>query len=395
MGASDAYADVVTNTFCAYKWMSRYQGRARKIGERPVASAHDLFCRIVNQEQSESGEWLEPQWEDDDSDYEQETSKPFSRPKKTLGRRVKSVRLLEELKRCPSIPSEEALRRMDDNKMSGGPPQIHFIMPEAVRNRLHDHGENMPSTDVTAPTAPTASKLERPRKPIRARHGTKVTQLSLDEILRNETITDRTAPAGWDWRPEPPKGNDLTDMINDKRPARTGTWSGVAEVLACDIGTHQVAYLMGGSRNYTDNWEGQERHHLSVLPTMSIMIGNPYMTIESRAAGGSLDGEWIETWARIQCRLMAFARDAEPAEFMRVIGLLGDDDGRTEAQYDVVDLLEDIGCYAEARVCEERVARGEEAYSDNMLLNKACVWPEEEEDEEEDEEDEVNPEAES
>ncbi|KPM36098.1 hypothetical protein AK830_g10456 [Neonectria ditissima] len=373
MGAHDAYKATVTTSGSAHRWMARYQGRARKIGEPPIASIHDMYRHMVNQEQDEDNYWLEPECEDDDSDILRD-AKPFSRPKKIPGQRVKSVKLLGELDMYAQIPSDDAIRKMGNNKMSGALPQIDFPMPEAVQAVLRDDEANRPSQ------APATSRLERPREPIRNRDDDmRAKQMSLDEMYKSENIRNRTNLAGWTWSEETPTGDDLAEAIDHRRPVRTGTWSGAAELFACDIGTHQVAYLMGGAKNLGDNWEGQQIWHLAVLPTMMSGTGNPYMTVESRGAGGSLDAEWIATWARIQCRLMAFARDAEPAEFMRVIGLLGEDDGRAEARYDVVDLLEDIGCYAEARVCEDRVKRGDEAYFESMMLSKARPKPKEEE----------------
>ncbi|KAL6403009.1 hypothetical protein AUP68_12340 [Ilyonectria robusta] len=345
------------------KWVARYQGRARKVGEAPIASSRKLLWYNDKQQQAQDGSFLGPDIEDDSSDYEIE-SEPFSRPKKVPGQRMQPTRMIN-LRSHDSLPSKRTLQRLDDNKLSGGPPQINFPLPETVDRFLR----NRQSNETTATTAtPEDPKLERPRKPIRERHGPKAVQMSVDSIYGDEAIMSRYPSA--DNKRQP--------------PARVGTWSGASELLSCDIGTHQIAYLMGmGTKTYiSSNWEGQSKEFLNVLPTMRPRSGNSYMTIESREAGGSLNGEWIATWARIQCRLLEFARDAEPSEFMRIIGLLSQDDGRTEAQYDVVDLLEDIGCYAEARYCEERMKRGAEAWFDCMLLNHVSSDENYEDDEE-------------
>ncbi|KAH7022648.1 putative amidoligase enzyme-domain-containing protein [Ilyonectria destructans] len=358
-GAIDAYKKVLRDP----KWMARYQGRARKVGEAPIASSRKLLWYNDRQEQAKDGSFLEPDIDGDSSDYEIE-SEPFSRPKKVPGHRKQATRKID-LRSQESLPSKNILRRLDDNKLSGGPPQINFPLPETIHQFLRNS-----QTDETTATIATLEdpKLERPRKPIRERHGPKAIQMSLDSIYGDEAIMSRYPSAD----------------IKRQPPVRVGTWSGASELLSCDIGTHQVAYLMGmGTKTYiSSNWEGQSKEFLSVLPTMRPTSGNSYMTIESREAGGSLNGEWIATWARIQCRLLEFARDAEPSEFMRIIGLLSQDDGRREAQYDVVDLLEDIGCYAEARYCEERLERGAEAWFDCMLLNHISSDEDDEDDEE-------------
>ncbi|KAF7540915.1 hypothetical protein G7Z17_g12095 [Cylindrodendrum hubeiense] len=357
-GAADAYREVVRHP----KWMARYQGRARKIGEPPIASSQKLWSRVLGQEEANDGSFLEPECNSDDSDIEVE-SEAFSRPKKVPGHRVRTNQKVD-LHSQGAIPSNETLQRLDDNKLRGGPPQINFPLPEAIRQLIRNRQTNETATAVATPMEPT---LERPRKPIRERHGPKASQMTLEEIFQDSVVSSRY------------QSGLFSQGINDKRPVRVGTWSGAAELLSCDIGTHQVAYLMGGRPHIGSNWEGQEKDWLSVLPTMRHKAGNSYMTIESREAGGSLDGEWIATWARIQCRLLEFARDAEPSEFMRIIGLLSEDDGRKEVQYDVVDLLEDIGCYSEAQYCEERLERGEEALFDCMLLDHISSSVEDEE----------------
>ena len=63
---------------------------------------------------------------------------------------------------------------------------------------------------------------------------------------------------------------------------------------------------------------------------------------------------YSQIWARIVCRLLEWSRDAAPSELLRVIGLcIEATEGRRE--YDAVDLLDDVGLWAEARFCEDRM----------------------------------------
>ncbi|ENH60694.1 hypothetical protein FOC1_g10015495, partial [Fusarium oxysporum f. sp. cubense race 1] len=92
----------------------------------------------------------------------------------------------------------------------------------------------------------------------------------------------------------------------------------------------------------TYNWKGQ------LMGEIPPLIGKEtHGTVESRLAAGSLDAEWIITWIKIQCRMLEWARDAEPSPLMRVIGKLSRDDVSRECTYDVLDFLRDLGVYTE------------------------------------------------
>ncbi|RKK76504.1 hypothetical protein Focb16_v000759 [Fusarium oxysporum f. sp. cubense] len=92
---------------------------------------------------------------------------------------------------------------------------------------------------------------------------------------------------------------------------------------------------------YSYNWKGQ------LMGEIPPLIGKEtHGTVESRLAAGSLDAEWIVTWIKIQCRMLEWARDAEPSQLMRVIGKLSRDVSR-ESTYDALDFLRDLGVYTE------------------------------------------------
>ncbi|KAI0164628.1 hypothetical protein GGR57DRAFT_205603 [Xylariaceae sp. FL1272] len=77
-------------------------------------------------------------------------------------------------------------------------------------------------------------------------------------------------------------------------------------------------------------------------------------TIEWRLAEPSLDGEWIATWAKICVGLYEFALYASPADIIEVIDK-AHLASKGEVSYDVIDLLDDIGLFAEAAVVENRL----------------------------------------
>ncbi|KAI0854174.1 hypothetical protein F5Y00DRAFT_267427 [Daldinia vernicosa] len=77
-------------------------------------------------------------------------------------------------------------------------------------------------------------------------------------------------------------------------------------------------------------------------------------TIEFRGAEGSLSS-WVVTWAKICVGLVKFAIRSPYHEFARVLencDASTDEDGA----YDCIDLLDDLGLYAEAEAAEKRIA---------------------------------------
>ncbi|KAK8050474.1 hypothetical protein PG994_012204 [Apiospora phragmitis] len=76
-------------------------------------------------------------------------------------------------------------------------------------------------------------------------------------------------------------------------------------------------------------------------------------TIEFREAESSLDSPWVATWAKICIGLIKFAVNAPADAFMRVI--TNCDLGERGREYDVVDLLSELGLFAEAAAAAERM----------------------------------------
>ncbi|KAI1266885.1 putative amidoligase enzyme-domain-containing protein [Xylariaceae sp. FL1019] len=98
-------------------------------------------------------------------------------------------------------------------------------------------------------------------------------------------------------------------------------------------------------------------HNYACYPLISVDIDK--RTIEWRLAEPSLDGEWIATWAKICVGVFEFALYASPIDFIEVI----DQSHRAskgEISYDIIDLLDDIGLFAEAVVVENRLKANKE-----------------------------------
>ncbi|KAF5674076.1 hypothetical protein FHETE_3136 [Fusarium heterosporum] len=313
-------------------FVARYLSRARYLGQRPVAPRAPLRRHIRQIEAEEHGGHgnLDPECESDDSDFEAKGSKPFKRPRKPKGIRrdlsiIPPVEADMGQEACDELLDSESIRREL-------PPQIVFPALDLTRFR------------TSSDTAPLLDKNRTKRK---GASYEEVKDMQLDRYC----IAELEGHQG---------GNSHTKL----------TWNGVAELMACDYGAHQVAYLMTdcvGFKGYSSNWAGQLGRHLLRNPQKT---GSYKPTVESRLGGGSLDAEWIVIWIKIQCRMLEWARDAEPARFMATIGKLSRNDHSKECTYDVLDLLRDLGMYTEIRYCRERLTRCEEAWFECMMMEQ-------------------------
>ncbi|KAL0936421.1 uncharacterized protein CTRU02_208636 [Colletotrichum truncatum] len=165
-------------------------------------------------------------------------------------------------------------------------------------------------------------------------------------------------------------------------PRRSDVMSGVRDLLGADMTSAQIGEMMRNKRvakhiNY--KFDGYSLPSMKMFPVLGGVRGeddddggggggcssaanSKNNTVEFREAAGTLDGQWIATWAKICCRLLEWSRDAAPAEYMCVIRLLAWAQEEDGAEYDVVDFLIDIGLIVEARACEERVNGGDEVW---------------------------------
>ncbi|GAP91992.1 hypothetical protein SAMD00023353_5700180 [Rosellinia necatrix] len=92
-------------------------------------------------------------------------------------------------------------------------------------------------------------------------------------------------------------------------------------------------------------------------------------TIEFRMGEGTLDADWIPVWAKICTGLFKFALYASPSDFIDV--LTNCDKARKESgSYDVVDLLNDIGLFAEAEAAQQRLKANKDRWNLKFVESK-------------------------
>ncbi|KAF5584522.1 hypothetical protein FPCIR_8652 [Fusarium pseudocircinatum] len=322
-------ADMARHEVKGQNFIPRYISRARKLGEDPIASNVALIGHIREaHEKEDDGVFLEPECESDGSDYEREDGRPFDRPRKAKGVR----REARYMPYFSDLISEDKAKRLDDESNSTRcdlPPQLDFPASQSITSRMSSQG--MPL-------------LDEQRKKMKA-------------VSRQADIQS----------PVYEMDHDKGDGDDDSLKASKVAWRGVTELLACDVGVHQVAHLMCDSttleKYYSYNWKGQLMDEIAPL-----VRKETHGTVESRLATGSLDAEWIVTWIKIQCRMLEWARDADPSQLMRVIGKLSQDDVSRECTYDVLDFLRDLGMYTELKHCQERLLRAEEAWFECTML---------------------------
>lgn len=358
---SGATAEMARNYLSkGHKWVPYYRGRARKLGEAPVASIAVMKERI--DAIREDDDFCDPDWESDDSDWE--AGEPFFRPKRTVKKGMESE---DALGRNFLRYTAETVRVLDAASLADGPPETEHIAEPLAESMDESMGES--TTDESTGSSEywssdpavvdrylqkrvtdAASLERRPWRPFMAREVPREAQKNVEPLLRT-----RGCQVG---------------------PATTDGWSGGQELLSCDINVSQLAYLLVVkfkgtamiSKNMSYNWTW-----LMVNPDH--WTGRTLETIECRMGAGSLDPKWIVTWIKIQCRMLEWARDVEPSKFMRVLGLLYDQDDRETPTYDILDLLEDMGLHTEIKLCQERLKRKAEAWNECIVLKGASKDP--------------------
>ncbi|KAI1099992.1 putative amidoligase enzyme-domain-containing protein [Jackrogersella minutella] len=91
-------------------------------------------------------------------------------------------------------------------------------------------------------------------------------------------------------------------------------------------------------------------------------------TIEFREAAGTVDAQWAEIWARICVGLTDFAIHAPVNVYLDVLSNI-DSAEAGGAPYDVLDLLEQVGLFAEAEFAEKRLIKNREAWELEFIPN--------------------------
>ncbi|KAI1659874.1 putative amidoligase enzyme-domain-containing protein [Daldinia decipiens] len=182
-------------------------------------------------------------------------------------------------------------------------------------------------------------------------------------------------PAGEDAKNDPIFSNAFryeNSAAIKAHPITSGI-QGIANLAACDSAV-AVATLLEGPfcRRLNYNFKHYSAPALTDDREEGFMSANS-RTIEFREAAGTLDAKWISTWARVTTGLVRFARRASPVDFLAVLDRLIEQeerdiaikaakanrtydpaDYREEDRYDVCDLLEDVGLFADAALIRRR-----------------------------------------
>ncbi|KAI1798817.1 putative amidoligase enzyme-domain-containing protein [Daldinia bambusicola] len=136
--------------------------------------------------------------------------------------------------------------------------------------------------------------------------------------------------------------------LDAKAKTDIGVFAGVCEILDCESSC-VIALLL----------ETQERPNYNFFRYRCSELMDPDSsapTIEFREAAGTTSGKWAEMWARICVGLTHYAIHAPADMYLTVLSHL-EDATSGEASYDVVDLLAEIGLFAESAFAEKRLTQ--------------------------------------
>ncbi|KAI5861473.1 hypothetical protein GGS23DRAFT_576945 [Durotheca rogersii] len=137
---------------------------------------------------------------------------------------------------------------------------------------------------------------------------------------------------------------------NGKAEPDIGVFAGLAEIFSASSScTLQLLHRV--SRNERPNYNFDSY-------ACPIAQSRPFEqhTVEFRQAAGTLDGAWVEVWARICVGLTHFAIHAPVPEYLSVMYHLHEAQAEG-APYNVIDLLDEVGLFAEAEFAAKRLAR--------------------------------------
>ena len=125
---------------------------------------------------------------------------------------------------------------------------------------------------------------ERAYPAVLERKSARVGQMPLADIFEDLTIRSRIALANMEYGPMVP--SETKNWQARMTPERKDAWSGIKELLSCDVGHHQLSFLMCSTKSVTSNWMHMRTLELCRL---EYYIGE-IMTIEIRSGNWTLDG---------------------------------------------------------------------------------------------------------
>ncbi|KAI0135014.1 hypothetical protein F4814DRAFT_6818 [Daldinia grandis] len=213
--------------------------------------------------------------------------------------------------------------------------------------------ENKP---LKASDAPFSQPVE-PAKPVRTRNTPRIIRLRYTN-QQLEDISEKMRDFGC-------AGLEVEGPRSHRAPD-PGVFAGVQQIYQ-SASSCEISHLMYPRGGAMVNFQ-----HYACNSFLQAYRGR---TIEFRGAEGNLTS-WVVTWAKICVGLVKFAVRSPYHEFARVLANCDastDEDG----MYDCVDLLDDLGLYAEAEAAEKRIA------ANRVDWGLEYVEPEEEKEEKE------------
>ncbi|KAK8021358.1 hypothetical protein PG990_006496 [Apiospora arundinis] len=334
-----------------------YHGGEVRFGERSMGwrELHQHKHTVESYLQSRGLENNFQPWLDDDAVMEYKHSKfaIYSRPTE-IEKQIKKYKELEEMFRgvVHAEPSRSYTFAVPE-KMQG---------PESSKSSSEISPEGSSETSVASEDMLSQQQLAN-----------RIADLPKDRIFSPTTprrLTNRPYCAGskftkedlkrvhleWKgWMDTLPVSTDTIDLAAEK-PA--DNLAGVIRLLesksSCEIARLLCLH---------DEGTGKLAYHFDMYDCESHEAGERH-TIEFRQAESSLDTAWVATWAKICVGLVKFAINAPPDSFMQVITNcdLAERREKTGQEYDVVDLLGQVGLIAEANVAAERMWQNREEW---------------------------------
>ncbi|KAI0846357.1 putative amidoligase enzyme-domain-containing protein [Daldinia vernicosa] len=147
-------------------------------------------------------------------------------------------------------------------------------------------------------------------------------------------------------KPLPDVKHKVHISLDEKAKTDIGVFAGVSEIFACESSC-VILFLLDTAERSNYNLFRYKCYNLREP-------GKTAPTIEFREATGTMSGEWAEMWARICVGLTNFAIHAPVENYLSVLQNL-ERAASGEAPYDVVDLLDEVGLFAEAAFAEKRL----------------------------------------
>ncbi|RYP77375.1 hypothetical protein DL771_001170 [Monosporascus sp. 5C6A] len=142
-------------------------------------------------------------------------------------------------------------------------------------------------------------------------------------------------------------GCDTMLPLEPKAQTDAGVFFGIGEIFSCPSSCVICCLL-----RCPDKWSDRPNYNFAAYGCFRLTEpkSNP-RTIEFREATGTTSGKWAETWARICVGLVDWAEHAPVDDYLAVLNRR--DDAAKGDNYDVVDLFDQIGLFAEAIIVEK------------------------------------------